>query len=227
MQLKSFVVVVVMLLMLISCRKSNDIVPASIDFSYFPLRVTDEYIYSVETIHIDAPINVYDTQRYYLKEYIESTYTDNLGKPAYRMERYQRSDTTAAWNLTDVWMSQYYGNQAHKVEENIRYIKLVFPASKNLSWNGNGFNTLGTQYYSIDSINVPWNGYDSTCLVMQQKSVSLIDKYWNYERYAKHIGLVEKVSIQISQAYIIQNLPIEQRIERGDMYRQELISFKN
>jgi hypothetical protein len=62
---------------------------------------------------------------------------------------------------------------------------------------------------------------------MQQKSVSLIDKYWNYERYAKHIGLVEKVSIQISQAYIIQNLPIEQRIERGDMYRQELISFKN
>ncbi len=209
-----------------SCRKSNDIISTSNDFSYYPLQVKNEYIYWVETVHIDAPININDTQRYYLKEYIESTFADNTGKPAYRIERYQRSDTTQNWNLTDVWTSQYYDHQEHKVEENVRYVKLIFPVALNVTWDGNSFNTLGSQTYSIDSLDVSWNGFDSTCLVMHQKLETIIDKYWDYERFSKHIGLIEKVSIQISQAYVMQNVPIEQRIIRGDIYRQRLVEYK-
>ena len=34
-------------------------------------------------------------------------------------------------------------------EENITYTKLIFPLSLNIYWNGNAFNNLGYQEYSI------------------------------------------------------------------------------
>ncbi|MGQ9847931.1 MAG: hypothetical protein ACUVQP_10605 [Bacteroidales bacterium] len=194
-----------------------------IDKSYYPMNVNDETVYFVEYIKIDNPISLYDTQRYYLKERIESMYNDETGNPIYRIERYKRSDTLSSWKLTDVWFSQYYHNQAHKVEENIRYVKLIFPIAKGLKWNGNAMNTLEPQTYEIDTLDKPWKNFDSTLVVVQQNKETMIDKYFDYERYAKHKGLVEKISVHISQAYVIQNVPIENRIVRGEIYRQTVV----
>lgn len=206
-----------------SCREKENIVPAIVDKSYYPMNINDEIIYFVEHIKIDKPINLYDTQQYYLKERFESKYNDETGNPIYRIERYKRIDTLSNWELTDVWFSQYFHNQAHKVEENIRYVKLIFPTVQNLKWDGNAMNTLEAQIYKIDTINKPWKTFDSTLVVTQQNKETLIDKFYDYERYAKHKGLVEKVYIHIPQAYVIQNVPIENRIVRGEIYKQTIV----
>ncbi len=218
-----FYFLLIVSLLFFSCSK-KEYEPSPIDFSYFPLQVGDTTIYFVEKIHIDDPINIHDTERYYLKEIIESTYYDETGNLIYRIERYKRSDTLANWELTDVWMAQYYQNQVHKVEENIRYVKLVFPLKKQSSWDGNAFNTFNKQIYSIAEIDVAWQVFPKTCLVVQQNKESLVDKYFQSERYAQNVGLIEKIDIQISQAYIIIGVPIEQRIRRGDIYRQVIIN---
>ncbi|NMD01214.1 MAG: hypothetical protein GYA62_16030 [Bacteroidales bacterium] len=206
-----------------ACKEKENVVPEPIDKSYYPMNVNDETIYFVEYINIDNPISLYDTQRYYLKERIESTYNDETGNPIYRIERYKRSDTLSNWDLIDVWLSQYYENQAHKVEENIRYVKLVFPVAKGLKWNGNAMNTLDAQTYEIDTLDKSWKNFDSTLVVVQQNKQTLIDKYLDYERFAKHKGLVEKIFVHISQAYVIQNVPIENRIVRGEIYKQTVV----
>lgn len=216
---------VVLLTLCFSCSKEENVKPNAIDYSYFPLKVGQELVYSVEKIRIDQPINVYDTQRYYLKEKIESTYYDETGNTVFRIERYQRNDTTSAWEIKDVWMAQYFKNQAHKVEENVRFVKLIFPNVKNAKWDGNAFNTNDKQIYYIENVDVSWKNFNLTCLVIQQNKESLIDKYYQTERYAKNIGLIEKIDIQISQAYIVQGLPIEQRIKRGSIYRQTIIDI--
>lgn len=212
------------MILFFTCKKTENIAPQPIDKTYYPMNINDETIYFVEFIKIDNPINLYDTQQYYLKERIESMYYDETGNPIYRIERYKRSDTLFNWELTDVWFSQYYHNQAHKVEENIRYVKLVFPVAKRLKWDGNAMNTLETQMYEIDTIDKPWKNFDSTLVVIQQNKETMIDKYFDYERYAKHKGLIEKISIHISQAYVIQNVPIENRIVRGEIYRQTIVN---
>ncbi|HOU98796.1 MAG TPA: hypothetical protein PLP65_08110 [Bacteroidales bacterium] len=206
-----------------ACMEKENIAPEPIDKSYYPMNVNDETVYFVEYINIDNPISLYDTQRYYLKERIESTYNDETGNPIYRIERYKRTDTLSNWDLIDVWFSQYYENQAHKVEENIRYVKLVFPVAKGLKWNGNAMNTLDAQTYEIDTLDKPWKNFDSTLVVIQQDDETMIDKYLDYERFAKHKGLVEKGFVHISQAYVIQNVPIENRIVRGEIYRQTVV----
>lgn len=207
------------MLFLTSCKKENT-TPETIDYSYFPLKISQELEYKVTKIKIDAPVNVYDTQIYYLKERIDSFYFDETGNKIFRIERYKRIDNLSNWEISDAWIAQIVNNQAHKVEENIRYVKMVFPLKLQLRWDGNAHNTLVKQIYSVDKLHEPWKQYDSTCLIVQQNKESLIDKYYQSERYAKNVGLVEKVSINISQAYIIQGLPIEQRIKRGEIYIQ-------
>ncbi len=216
-------ITILTLILFYACNEKENVAPTPIDKSYYPMNVNDETVYFVEYINIDNPISLYDTQRYYLKERIESLYNDETGNPIYRIERYKRSDTLSDWILTDVWFSQYYQNQAHKVEENIRFVKLVFPVAKSLKWNGNAMNTLEAQTYEIDTLDKPWKNYDSTLVVIQQDNETMIDKYLDYERFAKHKGLVEKGYVHISQAYVIQNVPIENRIVRGEIYRQTVV----
>ncbi len=218
------IILLIFFTIMVSCSKKENITPNKPDLSYFPLNVGQEFIYSVEKIRIDQPIDIYDTQRYYLKERIESSYLDETGNIIFRIERYQRKDTSSAWEIKDVWMAQYLNNQAHKVEENIRYVKLIFPVKKNAKWDGNAYNTLEKQIYQIENTDIQWNSYNSTCLVVQQNKESLVDKYYQTERYAKNIGLVEKIDIQISQAFILHGVPIEQRIRRGTIYKQLLIN---
>ncbi len=202
-----------------NCKKEKTL-PETIDYSYFPLNLNHEVEYKVTKIKIDAPINVYDTQIYYLKEKIDSFYFDETGNKTFRIELYKRYHNFSNWEITDAWMAQIVNNQAHKVEENIRYVKIVFPLKLQLKWDGNAHNTLEKQIYTVEKLHETWKQYDSTCLIVQQNKESLIDKYYQSERYAKHVGLVEKININISQAYIIQGLPIEQRIKRGEIYIQ-------
>ena len=216
-------ITILTLVLFYACKEKENITPEPINKSYYPMNVNDETVYFVEYINIDNPISLYDTQRYYLKERIESAYNDETGNPIYRIERYKRTDTLSNWDLIDVWFSQYYENQAHKVEENIRYVKLAFPVAKGLKWNGNAMNTLDAQTYEIDTLDKPWKNFDSTLVVVQQNKQTLIDKYLDYERFAKHKGLVEKVFVHISQAYVIQNVPIENRIVRGEIYKQTVV----
>jgi len=212
------------LFFILSCSKKENSLPEPIDKSYFPLYVGLENIYKVEKIKIDEPINLYDTQRYYIKEKIESTYSDETGNKIYRIELYRKDDSLSNWVLFRAWMAQYVNNQAHKVEENIRYVKLVFPLKINLKWNGNAYNTNETQLYYIKELDSRWNNFEKTCLVIQKEKESLVDKYYQTERYAKNVGLIEKIDIKIEQAYVIQGVPIEQRIKRGEIYRQTIIN---
>ncbi len=137
------VLIVACIIIFFSCSKENKSTLIPIDFSYSPLEVGKEWNYIVTDIKVDVPISFYDTQRFYLKEKIESMFYDETGNVIYRIERYKRNDTLSAWQLTDVWMAQYYKNQYHKVEENIRYVKLVFPIKKRVeNGMGNAMNTL-------------------------------------------------------------------------------------
>ncbi|PIP54774.1 MAG: hypothetical protein COX07_03505 [Bacteroidetes bacterium CG23_combo_of_CG06-09_8_20_14_all_32_9] len=221
----------VLLVIFSGCRKENAPVPVNYKFNYFPLKHGLQRIYKVTDITIDDTINKYDTVIYELKERIDSFFTDNSGNTAWRLERYKRADSSQAWQISDVWENQILNNQAHSVEENQRFVKIIFPPENEKSWDGNAFNTLDAKTYIITGIDQPvtLNGlfFDSVLTVNQENSESYINKYLTIEQYAVNYGLINKMVIAIDQAYVILNEPIEQHIKIGHLYYQTIISVNS
>lgn len=46
---------------------------------------------------------------------------------------------TDAWQSLNTWTVQIDQNRAIRTEENLKFIKLIFPFSKGMRWDGNAF----------------------------------------------------------------------------------------
>lgn len=225
-----FYIVFLFLLVLLSCKKDK-ISDARIDYSYFPLDTTSWIIYKVKEISIDSLVNKYDTSEYYVKEIISGKYQNSTGDEMYRIERYTRTNDSSAWVIKDVWNAELTPKAAYKTEENIRYIKLVFPANYGYKWDGNAYNNLDPQQYEITDIDIPDSlnslSFDSVLTVTQDCDSSLLHKDYTYEKFAKHIGLIERYLINVTSdiSFYGTSLPIEQRITTATIYHQKIIDY--
>ena len=220
-----------------SCDNTNTpvpIEPSSIDYGYFPIDTGKWITYDVIEIDIDAAINKFDTIRYQLKEYFESEFQDNTGNNSIRIERYVRNSNTLPWNIKNVWTASLLKTSAQKVEDNIRYVKLVFPVKLDLSWNGNIYNSDSDDSednYTItvldSSENVNTFLFDSVLTVTQADKQSLIDRIYKIEKYAKNIGLIYKKEIDIYSDTVDPNTDIMDRITYGTIYEQTISDYGN
>lgn len=216
----------------VSCHKENEI-PADIEFAadkqYFPLETDKALIYKVTEITIDKPSDYYDTAIYYLRERTDIPFIDNEGDTAYRIERF-KSQSLNSWKISDVWEAKLTTYTAEKVEENQRFIKIKFPLSIGKYWNGNLKNELDDKDCTITSLSATYNNesirLDSCLSITRDSSLTQISKLYDVEIYARGIGLVYKEITDINSQEVIYGVPIENRIYRGTIYRQELITIE-
>ncbi len=166
-------------------------------YRYFPMDTGHWVIYSVDSIVVSSNLQYADTFHYRLKEYIPSSFIDNSGNLTQRIERYIWDDSLYIWNIENVWTANLHANDAEKVEDNIRYIKLSFPVSSSATWNGNALNSFYPEWdYSYTSIDQPATignlSFDSTLTVLQIDNSNLVYKHYGVERYAKGVGMIYK-----------------------------------
>ena len=191
-----------------SCKKDVETAPVDLGYEYFPDDIGSYIIYEVDSIAYDDAVQLTpDTTRYLLKEYVQSIFNDNSGRPTMRIERYKKMYNPSVpydlmqWVISDIWTANRTTTTAEKTEENIRYIKLVFPVVKGKEWNGNAFNTLGQKDYeiiSIDKAEVINNiSFDSVVTVSQFFMDNAIEYINEEEKFAKHVGLIYKQSENI------------------------------
>jgi hypothetical protein len=220
-------IVLLILVTFISCKKENSVIK-NVDYSYFPLDTNSWIIYNIESINIDQPSGINDTLNYKIKEVVESAFIDEEGRTNYRLERYLKLNNSSAWVLTDVWSTLINGKFAIKNEENIPYVKLVFPAKLNSRWNGNSLNTLDEQEYEYTAIDeneiIDSLSFDSTVTVTQMDELNLIEKKYQVEKYAKNIGLIYKETTDIYSDKILPSVPIEQRVKTGTIFKMKIIA---
>ncbi|MCK4661438.1 MAG: hypothetical protein KAT68_01125 [Bacteroidales bacterium] len=221
--------------MFFSCNKDETpTTETNIDYGYFPYQTGDWITYDVVEINIDRDSEVFDTIYYQVKELIESTFIDDAGDETFRIEIYKRTDSTYNWDISDVWYANLYTNAAHKIEENIRYVKIIFPAKLELKWNGNAYNTLDTlnrYQYEITKIDeheiINEFEFDSVLTVTQKYDSSLVQKILYAEKYAKNTGLIYKEEVDINSQIIDINVPIEERISKGTIKRMKISGYGN
>ncbi|NOZ47861.1 MAG: hypothetical protein GXO79_13945 [Chlorobi bacterium] len=233
-KLKIFVlhIIILSLIIVFSCVKETSTPDLQIDYSYFPVDTGYWYEYNVTNITIDVATSKFDTVNYKLKEVFESKFTDNEGNESIRIERYIKENGSTKWEIKDVWYATLLQNSVQKVEENIRYVKLIFPVKLNISWNGNAYNIYSNDNlpeYEITSLDEPETInnllFDSVLTVTQADNLSLIDKLYKTEKYAKNIGLVEKTEIDVYSKFTDNSVDIMDRITLGTIYKQEIIQY--
>lgn len=188
-----------------SCNKTEEFI-IDYKYDYYPLETGHYVVYDVDSIVIDDFTQTTDTFRYQKKYVIDSTFTDNIGRAAYKLIRYQRGDPTQGWTLTDVWYVVRTETTLEVNEENQRFVKLLFPPDEGQTWNGNQYiDSVDANWYlwhpsaweyTISEVDKPAiiNGFqfDSTLTVTQQSDSTLIEKVISVEKYAKHVGMIYK-----------------------------------
>ena len=180
---------------LVGCKSDKDnVVRPNLNYNYAGLLVGNYVIYNVDSIFYNDLTNSADTFQYQIKEKLESQITDLQGDPSFRIERYKKHNDSIYWELVDVWNSKITTTNYQKVEENIRYVKLIFPVRANKTWDGNNFNNEGQMMYEYTAIHQPENigghSLDSVATVIQQNDINLISQQLYEEKFATKIGMV-------------------------------------
>lgn len=194
--------------LMLSCKKDTEL-PPDVGYNYFPDLVGKYVIYEVDSISQNDSLQKKDTLHYLLKEVIESIITDNEGRPSMRIERYVKYHDSLVpysqlpWTLKDVWMATRTSTTAEKVEENVRYLKLVFPLEKGKDWNGNVYNTKPEWEYEVTEYDKPKIlgnlSFDSTLTVEQVNRNILNLTEYSIETYARNVGLIYKEMIILNK----------------------------
>lgn len=199
---KLIILLIVVFLLLAGCGKDENFDP-DFKYEYFPVDTGRYVTYRVDSIVYDDFTGTVDTFQYQLQERITSTFKDNEGRTNYRLERYFRQSDSANWRIGDVWFMLRTKERAEKIEENQRFIKLVFPPKEGVTWQGNRFLNITDNIdyyedwtYEITEVDeeATYNGlqFDSTLTVDQVDNENQIEKTRGIEAYAKDVGMIYK-----------------------------------
>ncbi len=186
-------------------------------FNYQPLEIGKFVTYELDTVIYRTQTGgdcqfAIDSSFSYLREEVVDIFVDNTGKENFIIERYTRKNLTDPWEVADVWNTAMSDSQVERVEENLRFIKMVFPVTEGVSWNGNSFFQdtsviIGGEViefyqhwsneYQYGTVDVPEeiNGitFDSVATVIQSApSENKINHRSSIEKYARGVGLVYK-----------------------------------
>lgn len=179
-----------------SCKKDEKTDNTFLGYSYYPMKTGDSLIYDVH-LH-DKDLNDNDSS-YQILEVVESVFSDNEGRPTFRLERYARKNASQPWVIYKVWKSNITSTNVEKEEDNIVYIKLVFPVIAGKEWNGNAKNTLETfedyRYASVHQTeNLNGLQFDSVLTVQQINMTGecLPSTEYGIEKYAAGVGMIYK-----------------------------------
>jgi hypothetical protein len=204
-----------------SCKKDKEVIVIDLGYNYFPDKKGTYVIYQVDSLFYNDFTSTIDTFQFQIKEKITENFNDLSNRATQRIERFYRQNSSQEWLIKDVWFANRTSNTAEKVEENIRFVKIVFPLKKETSWNGNRFNNLGEKNYTLTKLNEPLIlgslNFDSTIYISQSADSNLIEKKMAYEIYAKNVGLVFKKELNITDKDSVINytLPLELRANSG------------
>ncbi len=224
-----------------SCKKETDTYTSELGYNYFPFDSGAFIVYKIDSTIFDDFTGSSRVSVKYLKEKMTEHFTDNLGRDAIRIERYYADSVPVSWQLFNVFYAVKTNKVVERVEDNLRYLKLIFPNDKDNQWLGNKFIISPPPYiidtsnyrvqdwlYTIKEKDVPYSNayksFDSSLLVYHIYDSSAINKTYSVERFARNVGLVYKEFwIVAGQTNI--GLPWEDRAQKGFILRQYAIEY--
>lgn len=106
---------------------------------YFPLQVGQEWLYEMDSIVLVPAIGGIrtDSIRLAVREVLADTVRDLNNLLWYRGERYDRPIDSTEWRFSQTFLLRMDQRRAYRREDNLEFVKMVFPLELNESWDGN------------------------------------------------------------------------------------------
>lgn len=237
-----FIFLTLLLIGISACEERTEILDLPANKEYFPLEVGESMIYQVDSINYLNGGAIVDSIRSYVREEITERFEDVDGEEFYRLERSVRRTDADPWRIADVWLISRDDQGAYRTEENLRFIKLVFPLTENRTWDHNAFiddqqfvivgggETL--QMYrnwqsSVETLEstqvVEGQEFTDVAVVIHVDDENVIERRYVEEQYAKGVGLIYREMMILDTQNTQSTGTWREKAEEGFIVRQQLI----
>ena len=190
----------VVILLCISCKNNNDTVPELTGKEYFPTDSGRYWIYDVHEIKYNSDTTDTTYQR---KDLIFDAF-EYQNTTIYQLYRFYKSSDVVDWpsQPDSVWSFTTDQNQITLKESNVEFVRLVFPLSNGVTWNGNSKNTSLRDDYIVSNFKKSYTintfYFPETATVIEEHSLNLVSKDYRNRIYAKNVGLIYKYYEQLN-----------------------------
>lgn len=217
-----------MILFASACGK-DEFAPADRGLNYFPIRVGSEWIYNVsETVY--SEVNTPREDAYNLRLLVSDSLVNSAGSYTYVISRSRQEIGASAWSAIDTWSVRKNDREVIVTQGNTSFKKLMFPTRNGLTWNGNEYNNLGEDLYSMEEYtgeeSLGGMTFENTIKVEQEFNedfIVFLDE--REELYTKDIGLVRQSVTQLNYC-TTEDCIGQQKIKSGKTYLQVLLSYE-
>lgn len=196
------------------------------DQEYMPLVVGFYQRYDVtETRYVNGPEG--EVTQYELKTEIVDSLPGLNGVYTYVIHRQVRANADQPWENLDTWSASFSNKEAVVKEGNTAFVKLTSPLAEELFWNGNLYNMLSEENYTVSGIGKPMVVGDTEFtdvveITHSNETDDIVGNDVRKEVYARGTGLVkrtEEVIVYCSQPACIG----KKIIESGRIVEQVLL----
>jgi hypothetical protein len=199
-----------------ACTKKPEKFLGDYSKNYFPLKIGKSITYDVDSVLWDDYYDVRSLHHYQIRWTIVDTFRDAQFRLSYRLQTYIRKQDTLAWqNHTVIYLTPT-DNSIEYVEDNLRFIKLIFPIQNGGTWKGNALiSPLDKAYtyfqgwnYYYDNFAQPFSngfmqldntvtvhGVDDTVGNPETRPTEYASKTYAEEVYGQGIGMVYREMI--------------------------------
>jgi hypothetical protein len=218
-----------MLIVLLACGEDENAVQSS-GVEFFPLRKGFYQVYEVEDINYPR-LGVTEESFYQLKTEVVDSFSNEQGGYTYTIHRSKRNTASDPWEFQQVWSVRMTTANVVVSEENIPFIKLVFPAVRNRQWDGNAMNTLPEDEYVLTNTGTSYQLETGTIpgdylRVVQEDSGDAYNDNKQEEVYVRNIGLIYRERKVLEYCSTEGQCDITQRvIDNGKVYVQTLTEY--
>lgn len=221
-------------------------------YEYYPLQIGQSRIYAVDSIIFDPAqfgISI-DTFSGFFRELIVDTLRSSADELLYRVERYYRKTVDDPWEIHSVVSRSRGEREATFTENNLRFVKLLFPLKADQEWEGTAHFPANTELQVAGETLEFFKGWESRVVekrpALQVADQSYGDVYvveladfenkieyrYGWEAYAPDLGLVyQEIWVLDTQCEYCCNrdlgacdpLPWVEKAEKGLILKMRLL----
>lgn len=226
-----------------SCINDEISIETDFEYEYYPLSVGNEWTYQSDSIILSNRGTQIDTLKSFIKETISEVLESEVDQKQYKLSRFFKREAQDDWTRINSWTIIQEKTRLIRTEENIRFIKLVFPPKTGLKYNSTTFITerqiinvggefiepyeqWNSQIVSIDEDHIfNGNSVKTQTIVLTDTDIFLEKRYVT-ETYAKDIGLIKKEMIILDSDGTQPDAPWSEAATKGFYHTLTLIDFK-
>lgn len=189
--------------------------PADLGYDFYPLQTGKYVIYKVDSIYYNDFDRRNDTVSLEVVDEIGEKFTDNQGRDSYIVNRSRRYTSSGPWISDHTYYVTRDNFKLEWQENNLRFIKMIYPVKINGKWFGNSYLSTLTnpeirwydnweyRYTRVqEGFNTGFKSYTPTHTIFQSSNQeaegdpnnpnSYSAFSYGQETYAKNVGMVFK-----------------------------------